>query len=69
MKDLEISGPVRLELFIKSSVVDTDFTGNSRVCGRTGSPKISPKELFGLATAIARKTRIDESRSELQTQN
>jgi uncharacterized protein len=27
MKDLEISGPVRLELFIKSSVVDTDFTG------------------------------------------
>lgn len=26
-KDLEITGPVSLELFIKSSVVDTDFTG------------------------------------------
>ena len=51
-QDLEVTGPIRLELFASSSAVDTDFTAKLVDVGRMASRKILPKESSVVDTAI-----------------
>ncbi len=55
-QDLEVTGPVSLEFYAKSSAVDTDFTGKLVDVGPDGFAENLTKELFGRAIGIRRRS-------------
>ena len=55
--DTEVTGPVHLEVYAKSSAVDTDFTGKLVEFGRTDSRRTLPRASSERAIAVRRRSR------------